>query len=173
MTYTPNRQPEGIPTGGQFAARHRSEGSVLLSDARHAAAAIGSLVRSTAASVKERALQRRPARTRPYTQRARLAVAALVLAASAASLTACGTQENDCKPAASGISAVQATAVTASFLTSVPAKGGGGHGFGHAVHESAGRSTSGRPFGGFHWWPWASHSDSNQQCPAPAPTTKS
>lgn len=189
MAYIPNRQPEGIPTGGQFAARHHAEGSVMLSDARHTMATVGALIRSTAASVKDRALQRRPSPNRPYSQRGRLAVAALVLAASASSLTACGTTPgDDCKPAASGISVEQTTAVTASYLNQIPARaGGGGH---SSSHSDSGHSSSGHGAGdgstsdhaagdgasnsssnGFRW-PWTPHSSTNQQCTT-GPTSKS
>lgn len=88
IPYLPNRQPLGIPAGGQFAARHRQEGSVLLSEARRAAAtttatavAVGALVRRTAATARERALQplRSSTHLRTASERARLAAAGLLL----------------------------------------------------------------------------------------------
>lgn len=169
MNHVPNRQPEGIPTGGQFAARHRAEGSVLLADTRHAAFSVGSLIRNTAATVKARALQRRPARTRPYSQRARMAVTALVLAASAASLTGCGTQQDNCQPAAFEVSAVQESAA-ASFSTAVEAKGGG-HGGGHGSGHSTSHGTS----SGVSWPKWfpfgGNRSSSSDKCEQPAPSS--
>lgn len=140
MTYVPNRQPEGIPTGGQFAARHRTEGSVLLADARTTARALGDLVRATATSVKERAQERRPATVRPWSRGARTAVLALVLAASAASLTACDSGQ-DCKTPAAASTISADTGAAANLSAGVEAKGGGG-GHGGGGHSSGGHSSS-------------------------------
>lgn len=194
MTYIPNRQPEGIPTGGQFAARHRSEGSVLLSDATGTARALGDLVRATAASLQDRAQQRRASKVRPWSRGARTAVVALVLAASAASLTACDSKQ-DCQApaAASGIS--QDSGAAANLYAGVEAKGGGGGGHGGGGHGGGGGHASEGGSGGSHTsggstgtghtteegssgstsssggfsWPWTSHSGhtSGGQCPAP------
>lgn len=141
MTYIPNRQPEGIPTGGQFAARHRSEGSVLLADARVSARALGDLLRTTADSVKDRAEQRRASRVRPWSRGARTAVLALVLAASAASLTACDSKQ-DCQAPAAASEIGQDSGAAANLSAGVEAKGGGGGGHGGGGHSSGGHSTS-------------------------------
>jgi hypothetical protein len=196
MTYVPNRQPEGIPTGGQFAARYRTEGSVLLADARTSARALGDLVRATATTVKERAQERRPATVRPWSRGARTAVLALVLAASAASLTACDSGQ-DCKTPAAASEISQGSDAAADLSASVEAKGGGG-GHGGGGHSSGGHSSSGHTSesssggshtsegasgtghvteegssgssssGGFHWpWSGTRTGGSGQQCAAP------
>lgn len=77
------------------------------------------------------------------------------LAISAMSLTACGSDNNDC---AHAVSSNTVTATTATF----PARS-----HGHSSHSSShGPST-----GGFHWfWMGGSHSE---KCPNPAPTSNS
>jgi len=71
IPYIPNRQPIGIPSGGQFAVRHRQEGSVLALEARRTVATaaataqlVGDLVRRTVNSVREQSEHCRLSRSR-------------------------------------------------------------------------------------------------------------
>lgn len=87
----------------------------------------------------------------------------VTLVVSALGLTACGSNGDDCAHAAS---ANTVTATTAMF----PARaGGGGHSSGHTSEGHVSESSH----SGIFTWPHffaGSHSD---QCPNPAPTSKS
>lgn len=199
-TFHPNRVEKGVPTGGQFAEMAHHEADVSLEASRGTVRdrAVDFVARALHLNAAKSAESRpgQPVRRRSRTK-TRMAVAALVLAATV-SLTACGTDKGQaCQAAPDFGSPTVATAsytAPAAFNASVPLKGGGGggghgSGGGHSSssgHASEGGSTSGHATeggtsggssgstsGGFHWWPWGSHSTSNQQCTTDAPTSKS
>ncbi|GAA4034573.1 hypothetical protein GCM10023063_18350 [Arthrobacter methylotrophus] len=192
-----NRQPKGIPVGGQFAATAHAEPSLHLSagtqelgtrDTGDMLGAAKDMLRNALQSHRDRIEARRADRTpraRINPVKRRLAVAALVLAATT-SMTACSGQSNDCPKAAdfptSSQSVSYAGTSTANITTAsfVMKAGGGGHGHssghssegGSAGHsEGDGSSSSGST--GAHFWPWSTGAHSNQCTAHPAPAKAS
>lgn len=183
-----NRQPKGIPVGGQFAATSHAEPTLALSagtpelgtrDTGDMLGAAKDILRNALQSHRSRIESRRAGRTpraRINPVKRRLAVAALVLAA-ATSMTGCSGQSEDCPKAADFPTSSQSvsysgTAQADIMTASLPMRGGhgGGHGSGHSSgHVSEHGSSSGS--GGFRFWPWSTGSHSSQ-CEAHPATTQ-
>jgi hypothetical protein len=155
-----NRQPKGIPAGGQFAATAHAEPALTLSagtpelgtrDAGDMFSAAKDLLGNALQSHRDRIEARRAdraTRTRINPVKRRLAVAALVLAA-AASMTGCSGESQDCPKAAAFPTSSQSVSysgsasadiTTASF--SMKGGGGGGHSSGGS-HSSSGHASEG------------------------------
>jgi hypothetical protein len=182
-----NRQPKGIPVGGQFAATAHAEPTLTLSagtpdlgtrDAGDMFSAAKNMLRNAVQSHRDRIEARRAdrsPRTRTNPVKRRLAVAALVLAA-ATSMTGCSGQSDDCPKAADFPTSSQSVSYSGSAsaditTASFPMKGGhgGGHSSSHGSgHVSEHGSSSGS--GGFHFWPWSTGSHTTQCEAHPANT---
>lgn len=183
-----NRQPKGIPVGGQFAATAHAEPALTLSagtpelgtrDAGDMFSAAKDMLRTAMQSHRDRIAARRAdrtPRTRTNPVKRRLAVAALVLAA-ATSMTACSGQIDDCPKAADFPTSSQSVSYTGSAPASIttasfPMKGGGhggGHSSGHSSGHASEHGSSGS--GGFHFWPWSTGGHGSQ-CEAHPATTQ-